>query len=415
MGSKTDIGWTKTKGPGGEEEKGATWNTWRGCDAVSPGCANCYAQTIAARFCGEGQPYEGTIRETETGKKIWSGQVNLAEDHWTDPLRWTKPRKVFVNSMSDTFHESITFEQIAAIFAVMAMSPTHTFQILTKRPERMVAFFKWLHEEQWPEMMAKTKNGKPVPAPRRIDANVLYHHATPEMFKAWKGTKAWLKDGKAPRLPLKNVWLGVTVESQKTADERIPLLLQTPAHIRWLSIEPLLGLVKLTEWTKSFECCNNCGEFLETDYAAKDENGHALDRCKYCEAEGHMITTWGFAQLQRWRQGVRYEEENKDDLKGLGLDWVVVGGESGDGARPMHPAWVRSLRDECVKVNLAFFLKQWGWNCPLDQLTVRANGLRASGEHRWEDGTVSLLIRGKKYTGNQLDGVTWEQFPGEEA
>ena len=131
MAKDTGIEWTDS-----------TWNPIRGCSRVSKGCSACYAETMAARFCGEGQPYEGLITK---GK--WNGNITFVDKVLDQPLRWTKPRKIFVNSMSDLFHENVSFEEIASIFAVMMASTEHVFQILTKRPERMLDWFKWLEAQ----------------------------------------------------------------------------------------------------------------------------------------------------------------------------------------------------------------------------------------------------------------------------
>lgn len=162
-----------------------TWNPIRGCSLVSPGCTNCYAMRQVHRFDHPGGPYEGLTRMTEHGP-VWTGKVRVVEEALAEPPSWRKPCRVFVNSMSDLFHEGVPAEFIDRVFAVMQLARRHTFQILTKQPHRMA-----LHR------------------------------------------------------PPANVWLGVSVENQATADERIPLLLQTPAAVRFLSVEPLLEAVDL--------------------------------------------------------------------------------------------------------------------------------------------------------------------------
>ena len=188
VASKTDIEWTDF-----------SWNVLRGCSRISEGCRNCYAEVVANRFKEPGLPYEGLI--TKTGQ--WNGQVRVIEKLMDQPLRWRKPRRIFVNSMSDIFHENVDDYTIRRIFDVMAQAKQHTFQILTKRVERMHQLLSL-----WDQV--------------GITGEHFHGH------------------------PLKNVWLGVSAEDQATADERIPLLLQTPAVVRWLSIEPLLGPVDLT-------------------------------------------------------------------------------------------------------------------------------------------------------------------------
>lgn len=228
----------------------ATWNPVRGCTKISPGCAHCYAETFAERFRGVlGHPYEQGF------------DVRLVPEQLLQPDRWRKPRRIFVCSMSDLFHWEVSDEWIEAICAVMRFPDRHTYQVLTKRSERM--------------------------------RNLL------------TGKLDW-----AARLP--HVWWGVSVENKKHGLPRIDHLRQSPAVNRFLSIEPLL------------------------------------------------------------------EDLGTLDLSGIG--WVIVGGESGAGARPMRADWVRPIRDQCLAQNIPFFFKQWG-------------GVR------------------KKRAGRELDGRTWDQVP----
>lgn len=271
-----------------------TWNPIRGCTRVSQGCVNCYAERVAARFSGPGQPYEGLAKMTAGGPR-WTGNVELVEDHLLDPLRWKRPRLVFVNSMSDLFHESLPDEAIDRIFAVMALTPQHQFQVLTKRPARMLAWFSRRLNHIGIAALCFVGGA----ATRLRDNQLPYLDGERLTDKC-----PWL-DPSGPELawPLHNVWLGVSVEDQATADERIPVLLQTPAAVRFVSAEPLLGPVTLNRWLLS-------------------EHG-------------------------RRALGAR-----------PGISWVIVGGESGAGARPMHPDWARSLRDQCRATGVAFFMKQ---------------------------------------------------------
>ncbi len=188
--SKTSIEWTDT-----------TWSPTRGCSRVSEGCVNCYAERMAARFSGPGRPFHGFAKD---GK--WTGKVELIPSKLDDPLRWRKPRRVFVNSMSDLFHEALPFDAISEVYARMACSPQHTFQVLTKRPRRRLEY---------------SRGGM-------LEAFMGGDHET-----------IW---------PLPNVWEGVSVEDQATADERIPLLLETPAAVRFVSYEPALGPVDFSRW-----------------------------------------------------------------------------------------------------------------------------------------------------------------------
>jgi protein gp37 len=259
-------------GPSSIEWTDATWNPVRGCSRVSEGCRHCYAERIAGRFSGPGKPYEGIARRGKGagggGGARWTGEVRLVNKHLADPLRWRKPRRVFVNSMSDLFHEKLGGEDIARVFAIMAQAQQHTFQVLTKRPSKM--------------------------------QEVVTDHAFRNEIGSLVGTyivSTW---------PLPNVWLGVSVEDQATADERIPLLLDTPAAVRFVSYEPALGPVKLCRGCPG--CPNDCGWMPHT-------NG--------------------------------------------GIHWVIAGSESGPSARPAEIDWFRSIRDQCAAAGIPFFFKQW--------------------------------------------------------
>lgn len=260
-----------------------TWNPVTGCSKVSPGCAHCYAERVTHRFNRDALPW------TPANAAV---NVVLHPERLDAPLHWRKPRRVFVNSMSDLFHENVPDEFIARVFAVMALSPWHTYQVLTKRPELMHAYMTdfalRVNAHGWPEG---------VPMAPRFRANGLPN---------------------AVDWPLPNVWLGVSVENQHWADERIPLLLQTPAAVRFVSCEPLLGPVDLSRWMG----CNDPG----------------------------CCTPW--------------------------LDWVIVGGESGPKARPMDLAWARSLRDQCRAASVPFFMKQLGGARPGASLEALPDDLR---------------------------------------
>lgn len=294
MGEHTTIQWTES-----------TWNPIRGCSRVSTGCEHCYAESVAARFSGPGLPYEGLIQIGKQGPR-WNGKVRFVDEHLADPLRWGKRRRIFVNSMSDLFHDGVSDEQISAIFGVMASASRHTFQVLTKRPERM---------REW--VKGRTLRDVEDAASDALEAGRARGHA-----------RVWPSAGHG--WPLPNVHLGVSVENQEAANARIPLLLETPAAVRWVSAEPLLGPVRLSAIAR------NTG----------------------------------------------------------GLDWVVVGGESGAAARPMSAAWARSLRDQCVAAGVPFFFKQWGEYAPRP------------------DADDDLVHIGKKAAGREIDGRTWDEMPG---
>ena len=273
-----------------------TWNPVRGCARVSEGCVNCYAERQAYRFSGPGQPYQGLVQMASQGPKgtkrpKWTGQIVCDHAKLEEPLHWKKPCMVFVNSMSDLFHEQIPHTFLAACFTTMAGCPQHTFQILTKRPEHMVQVMPLI----------------------------------------W----GIVNDDK----PLENVWLGVSVENQKAADQRIPLLLKTPAAVRWLSVEPQLELIKLP-------FC---------DPACPHPHMDAIDDVQREDPEG----VWGCLMCNGY---VRFIPNGIYRKVIPAIDWVVCGGESGPGARPFNLAWAESLLAQCRAAGVPFFLKQIGSN-----------------------------------------------------
>lgn len=242
-------------GPTSIEWTDCTWNVTRGCSRVSEGCEHCYAEREAHRHSGSGGSYEGLTERTAGGITRWTGEVRFVPDALDIPTRWKEPRRIFVNSMSDLFHPGLKDDEIYWVVEVIRECPQHHFQILTKRPERLAKL-----DINWPP----------------------------------------------------NLWMGVSVESSRYY-RRIALLRACEAHVRFLSLEPLLGPMP------------------ELDLA--------------------------------------------------GVSWVIVGGESGPGARPMHPDWVRAIRDRCVRERVPFFFKQWGG------------------------------VTNKKGIGRLLDGAKWSQFP----
>lgn len=279
----------------------ATWNPIVGCTKVSPGCDHCYAIRTAHRMTANPNPrVSQAYAGTEAGGE-WTGKVNLLTDRLDQPLRWRKPRRIFVNAQSDLFHKDVPDEFIARVFAVMALTPRHTYQVLTKRHGRM-------------RSLLRSDNFRPA-----------VEDAMRGIVAAYRTERAWYA-----AWPLPNLWLGVSVEDQQWADIRVPALLDTPAAVRWLSCEPLLGPVDL----------------------------RGLLQCFHCK------TTHKFELCDRMSHPVPYGALSKRHV-----DWVVVGGESGPGARPMHPAWARSLRDQCQDAGVPFHFKQAGsvlareWGC----------------------------------------------------
>lgn len=222
----TDIGWTDE-----------VWNVTRGCRRVSAGCEHCYAERTANRFSGPGQPYEGLVKLTTAGPR-WTGKGRFVAEKLADPLRWRKPRRVFVDSMSDLFFEAFDNEQIAAVFGVMAACPLHTFQILTKRPQRMREWFEWAR-----------LNG--IVGPDGFyDCTYLNHLASKAGLDSI-GSDPWLEhcedtEDTTAGWPLPNVHLGVSAENQDAFDERWPDLFACPAAVHWFSCEPLLGPIDMT-------------------------------------------------------------------------------------------------------------------------------------------------------------------------
>ncbi len=350
MADHTGIEWTD-----------ATWNPVVGCSLVSPGCTNCYAMGQAARILrcseGSGRPtlYAGTV-ETVKGRPVWTGKVALASDATlTQPLRWTKPRRIFVNSMGDLFHEDVPDEWIDRVFAVMALAPQHTFQILTKRSARMRGYFeKVRHEGGICDSMS-----------------VIWQRAV-EI-----ATERDLLANYQPQLRvLPNVWLGVSAEDQRRADERIPDLLATPAAIRFVSAEPLLGPIDFRD--------------------ALIPIGQGAKVAAYGAFGTHPVAT-----------SVRAP-----------LDWIIVGGESGPNARPMRPDWARSIREQCAAAGTAFFFKQWGeWSPHTAALEDGDGGIRTSprGGVNWQaekpGGAFGVFRVGKARAGRLLDGVTHDAMP----
>ncbi len=298
----------------------ATWNPITGCAVVSPGCTNCYAMKLAGTRLKHHPSREGLTRDTKAGP-VWNGEVRLNEDWLLQPLQWKRPRHIFVCAHGDLFAEQVPDAWIMRVLFVMGQAPQHIFQILTKRPERMRAFFrKWadmkpasiddLCTAQTPDEVRKLYDcGR-----GHLFADMLESMGTPPpgcgypLFD-WMGGMANWPDA------LPNVWLGVSVEDQARADERIPVLLDTPATIRWISAEPLLGRIEL-------------------DALRKNGDVHSDALTRYHNLAGQQV--------------------------GTTIDWVVAGGESGPGSRAMHPDWPRALRDQCAAAGVAFFFKQWG-------------------------------------------------------
>ncbi len=274
----------------------ATWNPVTGCTIVSEGCRNCYAMELAGTRLNAHPSRAGLTRQTADGRHVWNGQVRLNEQWLDQPLRWKRPRMIFVCAHGDLFHENVPDEWIDRVFAVMVLAPQHTFQVLTKRPERMRDYLDRIDREF---------HGAPD------DLNERFGNLCVE-FTGSPCAAGWFED--KVNWPLPNVWLGVSAEDQKTADERIPHLLATPAAVRFVSAEPLLGPVDVEAAIHASNC------------QKRQFNGNAE-----CTCQGKRFAT---------------------------LDWIIVGGESGPGARPMETAWAQSIVDQCKAAGVAVFVKQ---------------------------------------------------------
>lgn len=368
----TSIEWTE-----------ATWNPIAGCSVLSPGCTNCYAMRTAARLGrieATAPVYAGLTQPSKAGP-VWTGRIEVNEKAMLEPLRRRKPTMYFVNSMSDLFHESVPDEVIDRVFAVMALCPQHIFQVLTKRSARMREYLctrggDWMI--RWPD--ANPPGTLPI---SRHEQRLAMHG------------KGWPDAIIRPTFPLPNVWLGVSVEDQKRADERIPDLLATPAAVRFLSCEPLLGPVDLSMIDATVSERNQ----------PEPSGLIALDALTgvHRDAEDSIEGVYGYPDPK--------------------IDWVIVGGESGLGARPMHPDWARSLRDQCADAGVPFFFKQWGEWAPHpkdDLITVQQyyrsiryidvdTGQRKNDPTRTSDATMRRIA--KKAAGRLLDGVTHDAMP----
>jgi protein gp37 len=344
MSDNTKIEWTD-----------ATWNIITGCSVVSAGCKNCYAMKLAGTRLKHHPSRAGLTIDTKNGP-VWNGEVRFNEQWIDQPIRWTKQRKIFVCAHADLFHESVPDEWIDRVFGVMWAclygpngQPGHIFQVLTKRPERMRAYLSQDRREEWATVAVQQGGGR-------------------DPDGSWDQVMNY--EGPHPR-----IWLVTSVENQEAADIRIPELLATPAAVRGISAEPLLGSVDLTP---------------------------------KADATYQRLSEWygpnGFDPTG--------SQPKRDRLEGYfpRLDWVVVGGESGPGARPMHPDWARSLRDQCAAADVPFLFKQWGEWAPVHELRCNEPGIAGKIWHNFDPDTSVCRI-GKKAAGRLLDGVEHNGYP----
>jgi protein gp37 len=297
------------------------WNPVTGCTKISPGCQNCYAERMAKRLAGRcGYPKENPFK------------VTIHPERLEEPLAWKKPQRIFVCSMGDLFHDDVPDEFIGEVFNTMVNAQWilgHRFLVLTKRPERMKRVI-----EEFGDIITEQRKPKKMP-------DGTTRHTMTFAF------------------PLQNIWLGVTAENQEQADKRIPILLDTPAAVRFVSVEPMLGPVDL-----------------------RVNGNDTLCRCSGC---------------------MDYAKENSDRWQAQRIDWVICGGESGPGARPCHPDWIRGVRDQCQGAGVPFFFKQWGEWYPDKKGLYKAPGMIF--------GNTYIHKIGKKAAGRLLDGRTWDEFP----
>ena len=282
MSVNSEISWTD-----------ATWNPCGGCEKISAGCKHCYAIPVVTGLVNKLPEKARAFYADLVQDGNWTGVVKLNEGLLDRPLRWQAPKRIFVASLSDPFHHNLSFSAIGRIFAVMASSPRHTYQLLTKRPARMAEFFRTVSlatviDQARSYVSQISFQGK----------EQAYDHLLEIKNKTW---------------PLPNVQLGTSVEDQRSADTRIPLLIESPAAIRFLSCEPLLGHVELPVAYLGKARWSDC---VDADYGP-----------------------------------------GRERLPG-GIQWVICGGESGKGHRAMNLAWARHLRDQCVAAGVAYFFKQ---------------------------------------------------------
>ncbi|HTV33660.1 MAG TPA: phage Gp37/Gp68 family protein [Methylocella sp.] len=294
----------------------AIWDPLVGCSRKSAACRHCYAEALTAASAQDAQWGLGYAEIGPAGP-AWTGKIALRDDRLTLPLTWDTPRRILVNALSDLFHESAQNEVTDRIFAIMALCPHHIFEILTKRPKIMQAY---ITEPATPARIAKVMDE-------------IAPQDSSHSLSVW---------------PLKHLWLGVTAENQKEAERRIPVLLETPAALRFVAAEPLLEALDL-----------KAGIWLR-------------DATETGPASG----------------------------SGPRIDWVVAGGEIGAEAKACHPDWARSLRDQCIKGGTAFFWRQWGDYVPNAGVTAEP-----------VSGALSFTPLGSGPVQRTLDGVLHEAFP----
>ena len=343
-----------------------TWNPITGCSVVSPGCTNCYAMKLAGSRL-KNHPSRVGLTDTTNSGPVWNGTVRFNAEWLDQPMRWTRPRRIFVCAHGDLFHERVPLRWIMDVFDVMKNARRHQFQVLTKRASRMRSVLGVMKEV------------------------------------------------------LPNVWLGVSAEDQQRADERVPLLLDTPAAVRFVSAEPLLGPIDF-------------GGVVAPDFGDGHDwpTGYGIPR-GWPGVYNVLNGSW-------WPAVGDPDEEERDAIEdGLPkLDWVIAGGESQPGSRPTHPDWFRSIRDQCADAGTPFHFKQWGdwidWRSAGAGHWTNKTRFRNDGavrgkfkgslgmgerplyggrefESRSMDGGEIMVRLGKTRAGRILDGREWSEFP----
>ncbi len=376
MSDKTGIEWCHTKNPDGSVTPGATWNPLRAknletgrtgwhCERVSSGCGKgygdeqeggCYSEDTNRGFFQLGTKLPFT-RQSRDKVEIFLDKKTLEQ-----PLRWTRPRKIFVCSMTDLFGEFHTDEMIDEVFALIGAcndaDRDHIFIILTKRHKRMLEYMKSRARKAWNS--------------RRMNRSAF---------------------------PPRNIWLGVSCEDQKAADERIPALLEAPAAVRFISAEPLLGEIDFSKWFPHEYISKNGFDYATARY--RDGESELEPPCRIC---GEMTNA------------LHWVAQSKSLI-----DQVITGGESGCRARVTHPNWFRKIRDACLAAGVAYFHKQNGEYLPVIETQGEIHYVATSLSNTspvpkrapffdFPDGQRMIRV-GKKAAGRLLDGKEWSEFP----
>lgn len=332
------------------------WNPVTGCTKISEGCRNCYAERMSKRLAGRCGYPKGT-----------PFTVTLHTEKLDEPLKWRKPQRIFVCSMGDLFHEEVPHDYIDRVILRVATNKQHKFLFLTKRPQRALSHFT--------------------------------HHPY---------GKNWNFDS------LKNLYFGVTVEDQQAADERIPLLLKIPAAKRFISIEPMVGPVDFDDISGGDYYCPKCRNYFDipaqwvSPCCGTATNGGDDYICPECKEEFQEdIEVPECPHCHNIGDGFYLEPALTDcchkETEGVllsKLDWVILGGETGPKARPIHPDWVRSVRNQCQAAGVPFFFKQWG-----EWAGVGSDGVRLGDICISQDGFIDVADKGFFCFANESEGV----------